>query len=178
MEMNFSKNPSRRIDSNDSTFVEIVELKTDKPPPPPSSKELFRGGLFRNLNDAPIVEISRGRIWKSGYFLSSARPRGFPCGGTLSCRGEGRLIGWQKVMSFHVGCTHAGTRVTSWLHGCFRSTCRSIEFPIVTTLRSHREIRSVLTFPNIRNHERKTKEGLTKRRWEKIWLAITTRRSW
>lgn len=31
--MNFSKNPSRRIDSNDSTFVEIVELKTDKPPP-------------------------------------------------------------------------------------------------------------------------------------------------
>lgn len=85
----------------------------------------------------------------------------------LSCRGEGRLIGWQKVMSFHVGCTHAGTRVTSWLHGCFRSTCRSIEFPIVTL----REIRSVLTFPNIRNHEGKTKEGLTKRRWEKIWLA-------
>lgn len=49
-------------------------------------------------------------------------------------------------MSFHVGCTHAGTRVTSWLHACFRSTCRSIEFPIVT-LRSYREIRSVRTRP-------------------------------
>ena len=44
-------------------------------------------------------------------------------------------------MSFHVGCTHArtyarmhaGTRVTSWLHACFPSTCHSIEFPIVTS---------------------------------------------
>lgn len=44
--MNFSKNPSRRIDSNDSTFVEIVELKTDKPPPPPRRKNYFEEDYF------------------------------------------------------------------------------------------------------------------------------------
>lgn len=117
MKMNFSKNPSKRV--NESNRKEetknrlerfnicwnLMNWKLINPSPGiHSSKELFRG-RYRNLNDAPIVEISRGRIWKSDYFLSSPRPRGFPCGGTAIVPRGGQVNRLTK-----------GYVISRWLH--------------------------------------------------------------
>ena len=119
--------------------------------------------------------------WKgkrARHFLSSWRwPRGFPCNERYHVA---RLIGWQKVMSFHVGCTHARTHART--HACTQVHASlpgyTLAFPRLVTRssfrslrpRSCREIRSpftnTFTFPNIRNRDEDIFHG--KLRWTSV----------